>query len=53
MDSLTHEVSDQDLATVTSGRFRALCGALIAAAPMSEPEGKRCAECTTAGRTAD
>jgi len=45
MDSLTHEVFDQDLAGVTTGRYRALCGVTIAAAPMSEPEVERCGAC--------
>lgn len=47
MDSLTHDVFDQDFATVTSGRYRALCGATIAAAPMTEPEGKPCPTCVS------
>lgn len=48
MDSLTHEVFDRDLATVTSGRYRALCGELITAAPMVQPEGRRCEVCAAA-----
>jgi hypothetical protein len=48
IDSLTHEVSDKDLATVTSGRYRALCGEVITAAPMSQPEGRPCEGCTAA-----
>lgn len=45
LDSLTHDVFDRDLATVDTGRYRALCGATVAAAPMSVPEGQRCATC--------
>jgi hypothetical protein len=48
MDSLTHDVFDKDLATVTSGRYRALCGEMITAAPMSQPEGRQCEACTAA-----
>ena len=48
MDSLTHEVFDKDLATFSSGRYQALCGEMITAAPMSQPEGRRCEACTTA-----
>lgn len=48
MDRLTHEVFDQDFATVSSGYYRALCGMVITAAPMFEPEGSRCEACAAA-----
>lgn len=47
IDSLTHEVADDEFSTAASGRYRALCGAVIAAAPMSVPDGQCCEKCVT------
>lgn len=48
IDSRTHEVGEQEFTTADSGRYRALCGAIVAAAPMAAPEGQRCERCLTA-----
>jgi len=45
-DSRAHAVPDTQLATATeSGRYNALCGHLVAAAPMTEPDGEPCLLC--------
>ena len=45
-DSRAHAVPDAQLATaLESGRYHALCGHLVAAAPMSEPDGEPCLLC--------
>ena len=45
-DNRAHAVPDAQLATaLESGRYNALCGHLVAAAPMSEPDGEPCLLC--------
>ncbi len=45
-DSRAHAVHDTQLATaLESGRYNALCGHLVAAAPMTEPDGEPCLLC--------
>jgi hypothetical protein len=45
-DSRAHAVHDAQLATaLESGRYNALCGHLVAAAPMTEPDGEPCLLC--------
>jgi hypothetical protein len=45
-DSRAHAVHDAQLATaLESGRYNALCGHLVAAAPMTEPDGDPCLLC--------
>ena len=45
-DSRAHAVHDSQLATaLESGRYNALCGHLVAAAPMTEPDGEPCLLC--------
>ncbi len=45
-DSRAHAVLDAQLATaVESGRYNALCGHVVAAAPMTEPDGEPCLLC--------
>ena len=45
-DSRAHAVHDAQLATAPeSGRYNALCGHLVAAAPMTEPDGEPCLLC--------
>ena len=51
-DSLTHDVGDDEFTRARSGRYRALCGTLVAAAPMAQPEGDRCDECDAVIRAA-
>lgn len=48
IDSLTHEVDDEEFTRAESGRYRALCGTVVAASPMSVPEGRRCDRCAEA-----
>lgn len=46
LDSRAHAVHDTQLATATEcGRYNALCGHMVAAAPMTEPEGEPCVLC--------
>jgi hypothetical protein len=42
-----HAVSDTELTptALDTGRFAALCGHVIAAAPLAEPDGEPCPEC--------
>jgi hypothetical protein len=45
-DSRAHAVYDAQMATAPeSGRYNALCGHLVAAAPMTEPDGEPCLLC--------
>jgi hypothetical protein len=45
-DSRAHAVHDTQLATAPeSGRYNALCGHMVAAAPMTEPDGEPCLLC--------
>jgi hypothetical protein len=49
VDGRAHAVADEALADPRSrraGRFRALCGYLVTAAPMVEPDGAPCPSCT-------
>jgi hypothetical protein len=46
LDSRAHAVHDTQLANaVESGRYNALCGHIVAAAPMTEPDGQPCLLC--------
>jgi hypothetical protein len=48
VDFRAHEVPDAELATATrrhDGHYQALCGHLVAAAPMVEPDGQPCLLC--------
>jgi hypothetical protein len=46
LDSRAHAVHDTQLATaLESGRYNALCGHIVAAAPMTEPDGQPCLLC--------
>lgn len=46
VDSRAHAVHDTQLATATeSGRYNALCGHVVAAVPMTEPDGAPCLLC--------
>ena len=45
-DSRAHAVADTQLATaLESGRYNALCGHMVSAAPMTEPDGEPCLLC--------
>jgi hypothetical protein len=45
-DNRAHAVLDSQLATaVETGRYNALCGHLVSAAPMTEPDGEPCLLC--------
>jgi hypothetical protein len=49
IDSRAHEVPDAELAAAASrsdGHYTALCGHMVAAAPMVEPDGQPCLLCT-------
>jgi hypothetical protein len=49
IDSRAHEVPDAELAAATrrsDGHYQALCGHMVAAAPMVEPDGPPCLLCT-------
>lgn len=49
IDSRAHEVPDAELAAAarrSNGHYQALCGHVVAAAPMVEPDGQRCLLCT-------
>ena len=49
IDSRAHEVPDAELAAAaqrSDGRYQALCGHRVAAAPMVEPDGQPCLLCT-------
>ncbi len=46
LDSRAHAVHDSQLSTaLESGRYNALCGHVVAAAPMTEPDGQPCLLC--------
>jgi hypothetical protein len=48
VDSRAHEVPDAELAAASvrsDGHYQALCGHMIAAAPMVEPDGQPCLLC--------
>ncbi|MDN5920276.1 MAG: hypothetical protein L0I76_35130 [Pseudonocardia sp.] len=52
IDNRAHIVTDVELSSshaVRMGRYEALCGHLIAPAPMVEPDGKRCPRCAELG----
>ena len=45
-DSRAHAVHDAQMATAPeSGRYNALCGHMVSAAPMTEPDGEPCVLC--------
>jgi hypothetical protein len=49
LDSRAHEVPDAELAAAarrSNGHYQALCGHVVAAAPMVEPDGQPCLLCT-------
>jgi len=48
LTSVTHEIADTEFTRAVSGRYRAVCGAVVAASPMCVPEGRRCERCTEA-----
>lgn len=53
IDSRAHIVTDVELSSppaLQMGRYEALCGHLIAPAPMVEPDGTRCPRCEELGR---
>lgn len=48
VDSRAHEVPDTELAASprrSAGHYQALCGHMVAAAPMVEPDGQPCLLC--------
>jgi hypothetical protein len=46
VDSRAHAVHDSQLAAaLETGRYNALCGHVVAAAPMAEPDGEPCLLC--------
>jgi hypothetical protein len=46
LDSRAHAVHDSQLATaLESGRYNALCGHIVTAAPLTEPDGLPCLLC--------
>lgn len=48
IDSRAHRVTDVELSSphaMRTGRYEALCGHLIAPAPLVEPDGARCRRC--------
>lgn len=48
IDSRAHMVTDVELSSphaMQTGRYEALCGHLIAPAPLIEPDGARCRRC--------
>jgi hypothetical protein len=48
IDSRAHEVPDTELAASArrrDGHYQALCGHIVAAAPMVEPDGQPCLLC--------
>ncbi|WP_214364418.1 hypothetical protein [Pseudonocardia sp. H11422] len=48
LDDLAHEIPDSELAAgaaVSTGRYRAVCGHIVAAAPMVVPDGQSCDAC--------
>jgi hypothetical protein len=53
LTSVTHEIADTEFTRAVSGRYRAVCGAVVAASPMCVPEGRRCADCAGLRAQAD
>ncbi|MGE3288798.1 MAG: hypothetical protein AB7J32_22225 [Pseudonocardia sp.] len=49
-DGRTHTVTDVELASrsATTGRYPALCGHIVTAAPMVAPNGAPCPDCRAA-----
>jgi hypothetical protein len=49
-DGRTHTVSDVELCSgsATTGRYPALCGHIVTAAPMVAPNGAPCPDCRAA-----
>lgn len=49
-DGRTHTVPDVEMTSgaATTGRYRALCGHVVTAAPMVAPNGAPCVECRAA-----
>lgn len=47
IEGRAHAVPDTELtpSALDTGRFAALCGHVIAAAPLAEPDGEPCLEC--------
>jgi hypothetical protein len=48
IDSRAHEVPDAELAAAarsSDGHYQALCGHMVSAAPMVEPDGQPCLLC--------
>ncbi|MGE0299697.1 hypothetical protein [Pseudonocardia sp.] len=45
LTSITHEIADTEFTRAVTGRYRAVCGAVVAASPMCVPEGRRCEAC--------
>ncbi|MGE3285860.1 MAG: hypothetical protein AB7J32_07115 [Pseudonocardia sp.] len=45
LTSVTHEIPDTEFTRAVSGRYRAVCGTVVAASPMCVPEGRRCQAC--------
>lgn len=55
LDSRAHMVTDVEFSSeraLRMGRYEALCGHLIAPAPMVEPDGTRCTRCAELGGVA-
>lgn len=54
LDSRSHAVPDYEVtrAALDTGRFSALCGHVIAAAPLTEPDGEPCPQCLALNRPA-
>ncbi|MCW0212520.1 MAG: hypothetical protein OJJ54_04110 [Pseudonocardia sp.] len=49
IDSQAHQIPDSELTApyaLRSGRYRAVCGCVVTAAPMVQPEGEACRTCT-------
>jgi hypothetical protein len=48
LDSHAHQIPDSELTSpyaLRSGRYRAVCGCVVTAAPMVQPEGEPCRTC--------
>ncbi|WP_346269489.1 hypothetical protein [Pseudonocardia sp.] len=48
LDSQAHQIPDSELTApyaLRSGRYRAVCGCVVTAAPMVQPEGEPCRTC--------
>ena len=44
-DGMAHAVLECEMATSSSGRYRATCGNLVIAGSVCEPDGRRCWAC--------